>query len=185
MSLAKAVSDGLKNRECKRTALQEQPPVPYVPKKDKVQDAVTMMKGLQIKSSIHKDMALNFSMCNSGTKEAMLMHVTATLDIIKQRGHFQAYKDAQALYVAKKEAAKQARADLSLLDRAGKGSRKSKKSSNKAKEAKDVTKALDQEMQATFLADLKKAKEATKNAKGVMTPATNKMLVFYTGLPSV
>jgi hypothetical protein len=83
MSLAKAVPDGLRNCECKRTSLREQTPVPYVPKKDEVQDAMSTMKGLQIKISIGKDTTLNFSVWNSGTKEVMLMHVTVTLDAIK------------------------------------------------------------------------------------------------------
>jgi hypothetical protein len=55
------------------------------------------------------------------------MHEMVTLDAIKKRGHFQADKEAQMLYVTKKEAVKQAKADLSLLDRAGEGSEKSKK----------------------------------------------------------
>jgi hypothetical protein len=62
------------------------------------------MNGLQLKTSIAKDTPLNFPMWNSGTKEAMLMHVTVTLDAIKKRGHFKAYKEAQVLYVEKKEA---------------------------------------------------------------------------------
>ncbi len=51
-----------------------------------------MMKGLRLKTSIGKDRTLNFPMWNSGTKETMLMHVIATLDAIKKRGHFKAYK---------------------------------------------------------------------------------------------
>ncbi len=70
------------------------------------------------------------------------MQVTATLDTIKKCGHLQAFKEAQVLYVAKKEAAKQAKAGLSLLNKVGAGSGKSKKSSKKAKEAKGVTEAL-------------------------------------------
>jgi hypothetical protein len=97
------------------------------------------MKGLQLKNSISKDRTLHFPMWNSGMKEAMLMHMTVTLDAIKKRGHFQAYKEAQALYVAKKEGAKQAKAGLSLLDGASKGLGKSTKSLKKAKEAKGVT----------------------------------------------
>ena len=113
------------------------------------------------------------------------MHVGLTLDAIKKRGHFQAYKEAQALYVAKKEAAKQAKAGLSLLDGAGKGSEKSKKSSKKAKEPKSITGASDQEMQANFQADLVKAKEVAENAKGMMTAAANTMFTFYANLLSV
>jgi hypothetical protein len=182
MSLAKVVPDGLRNRECKRTAPREHPPVPYVPEKDEVQEAVSTMKGLQTKTSIREDTTFNFSMWNSGTEEAMLMHVTATLDTIKKRGHFEAYKEAQVLYVAKKEVVKQAKAGLSLLDGASKGSEKSKKSSEKAKEPKVTTRASDQEMQANFQADLAKAKEAAENAKGAMTAAANKMFAFYANL---
>jgi hypothetical protein len=36
------------------------------------------------------------------------MHVMAVLDALKNHGHFKAYKEAQALYVDKTEAAKQA-----------------------------------------------------------------------------
>jgi hypothetical protein len=63
------------------------------------------------------------------------MHVGSTLDAIKKRGHYQDYEEAQALYVSQKEVAKQAKADLALLDGVSKGSGKSKKSSKKAKEA--------------------------------------------------
>jgi hypothetical protein len=58
---------------------------------------MSTMKGLQLKTSIGRDTTLNFPVWNSGTKEAMLMHVTVTLDAIKKCGHFKAYKEAQAL----------------------------------------------------------------------------------------
>jgi hypothetical protein len=141
MSLTKLVPDGLKPQGCERLRLHEPPPVPYVPKKDEVQGAVSSMKGLQLKTLIDKDTTLNFFVWNSGTKEAMLMHVMATLDAIKKRGCFKAYKEAQALYVEKKEVVKSAKASLSLLDGASKGSGKSKKTLTKAKEAKGVTEA--------------------------------------------
>jgi hypothetical protein len=56
--------------------------------------------------------------------------------------------------VEKKEAVKLVKACLSLLDGASKGLGKSKKTSKKAKEAKGMTKAPDNNMQATFQADL-------------------------------
>jgi hypothetical protein len=100
MSLAKLVPDDLKPRECKRLCLRESPPVPYMPKKDEVQEAISRMKGLQLKISINKDTTLNFPVWMvSGTKEAMLMHMTATLDAIKKHGNFKVYKEAQALYI--------------------------------------------------------------------------------------
>ncbi len=107
------------------------------------------------------------------------MHVGLTFDTIKKRGHFQAYNKALALYEAKEQAAKQAKADLALLDKDREGTKKSKKFSTKAKETKaKEAKTADPEMQATFLADNKKAKEATENAKGTMTAVASKMFGF-------
>jgi hypothetical protein len=48
-----------------------------------------------------------------------------------------------------------------------------------------LTEAPELKMQATFQADLEKAKEVTENAKGAMTAAANKMFVFYAKLLSV
>jgi hypothetical protein len=47
MSIAKAVPEGIKDRECKRFTLQEPPPVPYVPEKDPVQETVPLLKSDQ------------------------------------------------------------------------------------------------------------------------------------------
>jgi hypothetical protein len=55
MSLAKSVLDGLKPQECKRIKLREPPPIPYIPKKDEVQEEVARLKNLQIKTSLEMD----------------------------------------------------------------------------------------------------------------------------------
>jgi hypothetical protein len=47
MSLMKAVPKGIRDKECKRFALQEHPPVPYVPKKDPIQETVSALKSDQ------------------------------------------------------------------------------------------------------------------------------------------
>ncbi len=60
MSLMKSVPEGLKPQECERTKLREPPPAPYMPVKDEVQEEVTKMRNLQIKTSLEKDTALNF-----------------------------------------------------------------------------------------------------------------------------
>ena len=96
MSLLKAVPDGLKPRECKRTKLREPPPVPYVPTKDEVQEEDAKLKNLEIKTTTEKDTTLNFLMWHkNGTCKAFLMHVTAVIDAIKKRGHFHDYKKAE------------------------------------------------------------------------------------------
>jgi hypothetical protein len=167
MSLAKLVPAGLKPQECTRLHPREPPPVPYMPEKDEVQEEVSRMKNLQIKTSIKKDTALNFPMCyDNKTKEAFLMHMTAVLDAIKKSGHFKDYKEAQAAYLEQKEAVKSAKPSLVLLDGASEGSGKSRKNSKKDKEAKAKSKEADgatkvpkDPMRATFQANLEKAKK--------------------------
>jgi hypothetical protein len=62
------------------------------------------MENLLLKTSIDKDTTLNFLVWYSnGTKEAMLMHVMATLDAIKKRGHFKAYNEARGSTWSKKK----------------------------------------------------------------------------------
>jgi hypothetical protein len=59
MSLAKAVPKCIKDRECKRFALQERPPVPYVPEKDHVEETVSLLKSDQsLKTTIGVDAEL-------------------------------------------------------------------------------------------------------------------------------
>ncbi len=65
MSLAKSVPDDLKPQECKRLCLREPPPIPYVPVKDEVQEEVSKMRNLQLKTSLEKDITLN--LCDGGT----------------------------------------------------------------------------------------------------------------------
>ncbi len=89
MSLSKSVPKGLNHCECKRTKLCKPPPVPYIPEKDKVQEDVSKLRQLQIKTSLEKDTTLNFAVWQeNGTREAILMHVTVVLDAIKKHGHF-------------------------------------------------------------------------------------------------
>ncbi len=92
MSIVKTVPDGLRARECKQIKLRKPPPVPYVPVKDEVQDEVVRMHNMEIKTTIEKDTTLNFSVWQeNGTREIFLMHVTAVIDAIKKRGHFEDY----------------------------------------------------------------------------------------------
>jgi hypothetical protein len=48
MSFAKAVPKGIKDRECKRFALRERPPVPYVPEKDPVQKRFPLSRATRV-----------------------------------------------------------------------------------------------------------------------------------------
>jgi hypothetical protein len=206
MSLTKSVPNGLKPRKCDCTKLREPPPVPYIPKKDKVQEEVAKLRNLQIKTLLEKDTTLNFPVWHeNGTQEAFLMHVTAVLDAIKKHGHFKDYKKAERAYVEHKQVVESAKAGLALLGgtSAGKKDRK-KKALTKAKEAakEALAKVPDPEseakeaeaeeapevtkdtMRAGFQVDLEKAKQAQKITKGAITTAASKMFAFYSNLLS-
>jgi hypothetical protein len=116
----KSVSEELKPQECKCTKLCEPPPVHYVPMKEEVQEEVAKLRNLEIKTAIKKDTTLNLSVWHENrTREAFLMHVTAVLDAIEKRGHFQDYNKAEKVQEEAKKAVESARAALSLLDGSG------------------------------------------------------------------
>jgi hypothetical protein len=132
------------------------------------------------------------------------MHVTVVLDTMKKRGHFKDYDRAQKAYEEAKKAAELVEAGLALLEgtNAGTTSKHKKKALVKTKEAakeilvkaqetepetKDAEEApgvTDNLMKAGFQADLEKAKQAQKTAKGAMTAAANLMFMFYSNLLS-
>ncbi len=135
MSLLKMVPEGLKPQDCKRVKLCEPPPVPYVPTKDEVQDDVSRMQSLEIKTTIEKDTTLNFAVWQeNGTRKAFLMHVTAVLNTIKKCGHVKDYKMAAKEYEGDKKAVESAKAGLALLNGTGEKVKKScKKRPRKAR----------------------------------------------------
>jgi hypothetical protein len=201
MSLLKSVPEGLKPQECECTKLCKPPPVPYVPTKDEVQEEVAKLRNLEIKTTIKKDTTLNFLVWHkNGTCEAFLMHVTAVLDAIKKRGHFQDYEKAEKVHKEAKKAVESARAALSLLDGTGMKSKrvckkkareaaekalaKAQDSKSEAREAEEASKVNDDSMKAGFLEDLEKAKQAQSTVKGTMTAAVSKMFTFYLNLLS-
>jgi hypothetical protein len=70
MSLAKAVPEGIKDRECERFALQEPPPVPYMPEKDPVQETASLLKSDQsLKTTIEYNAKLCLPIWDFGTRE--------------------------------------------------------------------------------------------------------------------
>ncbi len=85
MSLAKAAHDGLKDRECKKMALSERPPIPYVPEKDSVQEAVSSYKDNHLKTLIKEGTELRAPIWHSGKRDAFLIHVGSAREAIKKR----------------------------------------------------------------------------------------------------
>jgi hypothetical protein len=71
MSLAKAVPEGIRDKECKRFALQEHPPVSYILEKGPVQETVSALKSDQsLKTTIGEDAELRLLIWHCGTCEA-------------------------------------------------------------------------------------------------------------------
>ncbi len=159
------------------------------------------MRNLKIKTTIENNTTLNFPVWHKNrTREAFLMHMTAVLDAIKKRGHFQDYKKSEKVHKEAKKTVESARAGLSLLDGTGAKSRwfhkkkakeaakkalaKAQDSKSEAREAKEASKVDDYSMKAGFLEDLEKAKQDQSTAKGAMTTAASKMFTFYSNLLS-
>jgi hypothetical protein len=139
MSLAKAVPEDIRDKECKRFALGECPPVPYVPEKDPVQETVSTLKCDQsLKTTIGEDAELCLPIWHCGKSKAFFMHVSTALKAIKKRGTFKAYKEAQEAYVEQCKMAKQAKAALAILPApTSKGKKDSKKASAKKSPEKE------------------------------------------------
>jgi hypothetical protein len=201
MSLLKSIPEGLKPQECERTKLREPPPVPYIPTKDEVQEEVSRLRNLEIKTTIEKDTTVNFPVWQeNGMREAFLMHVMAVLDAIKKSGHFYDYEKAEVVHKEAKKSIESSRAGLSLLDGTGTKSKwfckkkareaaekalaKAPNSESEAREAKEASDVNDDSMKAGFLDDLEKAEQAQSTAKGAMTTAASKMFTFYSNLLS-
>ena len=163
MSIAKAVPEGIKDRECKRFALQESPPVPYVPEKDPIQESVSLLKGDQsLKTTIGADAELRLPIWHCGMREAFLMHVSSALDAIKKRGTFKAYKGAHEAYVEQRKAAKEAKANMSLF----------RTTASKGKKAKKGTEKTSKEASGKNRSEKEKASQKTKEGAALpYTPA--------------
>jgi hypothetical protein len=87
MSLVKPVPKGIKDRECKRFALRERPPVPYVPEKDLVQETVSLLKSDQsLKTTIGVDAEIRLPIWHCRMCKAFLMHVSSALNAIEKQG---------------------------------------------------------------------------------------------------
>ncbi len=194
MSLAKAVPNGIKDKECERFTLREHPPVAYMPERDPVQETVSALKSdPSLKTTIREDVEFHVPIWHTGMCKAFLMHVSTALNTIKKQGTFKAYKEDLEAYVEQREAVKQAKATLALLMApASKGEKTSKKSSKKAsekaskkdKEGMALANAPAPEVRMENQAGYKKAKFATETAKNKCKAVATKMFQFYANLLS-
>ena len=85
MSHAKAAPEGLRPEECKRNAGRIKPPIPYIPEKDVIQEAVESNANT-LKLTLPHKVELRVPVWSKGTPEQFLVHVQQALDAIRQKG---------------------------------------------------------------------------------------------------
>ena len=90
MTLSKAVPKGLKPQECERGSGRNKPPIPYIPEKDELQEAVKSGTST-IKLTLPGKVELWVSIWTSSTQEQFVMHVQQAISAIRQKGLKDAY----------------------------------------------------------------------------------------------
>jgi hypothetical protein len=72
--------------KCEKFTLRKCPLIPYVPKKDCVQETVSLFKNNHLKMQISKGIGLRIPIWHSGTHEAFLIHVGLPENLSRKRG---------------------------------------------------------------------------------------------------
>jgi len=94
--MSKAVLDGLKPQECKRGSGQVKPLIPYIPEKDKLQEAVESTASIKLTLPTKVELRVT---CSRYSRESHHAHPTA-IAAIKVKGLQENY---EKLVLAKKE----------------------------------------------------------------------------------
>ncbi len=85
MSHAKVAPEGLKPQECERSMGRSRPPIPYIPVKDVIKEAVDSSANM-LKLMLPHRVELRVPVWSKGTPEQFLVHVQQALDAIRQKG---------------------------------------------------------------------------------------------------
>eukprot|EP00804_Cyclotella_cryptica_P008114 CCRYP_004598-RA/>CCRYP_004598-RA protein AED:0.23 eAED:0.23 QI:0/-1/0/1/-1/1/1/0/158 len=88
--MSKAVPDGLKPQECEHGSGPVKPPIPYIPEKDDLQEAVELTAS--IKLTLTTKVELRVSVWSRGTPEKFLVHGQQAIAAIKAKGLQEAYE---------------------------------------------------------------------------------------------
>ncbi len=184
MNLAKAVPDGLKDHKCKKITLHKHLPIPYVPKKECVQEIVSVFKDNHLMTHIGKGTELCVPIWNSGMPKAFLFHVGSTWDAIEKKGYFKAYDEANKAHQEYCRAIKQAKAQLTKLDGSTGREAGSFKKSKKAYESTEASQA-DPALCADLLTEIKQTQSTADKAKARGEQAAANKFQFYANLLSV
>jgi hypothetical protein len=85
MSHTKVAPEGLNPQECERNMGRSKPPIPYIPKKDVLQEAVDSSANT-LKLTLPHKVELCIPVWSKGTPEQILVHIQLALDAIRQKG---------------------------------------------------------------------------------------------------
>ena len=88
--------EGLKALECKRNQGCNRPPIPNIPEKDVVQEALETGTQL-LKLTLPHIQKMKFIMLSHGTPENFLMHVQQALSTIWQEGLYNLYESTKVI----------------------------------------------------------------------------------------
>ena len=88
-------------------ALRERPPIPYVPKKDSVQEMVSSFKDNHLKTLINEGTKLRVPIWHSGMCKAFLIQVGSAWEAIKKKRYFKSYKEYSGTFADKRDKVKQ------------------------------------------------------------------------------
>ncbi len=202
--MQKSVPEGLRPQECERTKLREPLPVPNVPVKDEVQEEVTKMRNLQIKTSLEKDTTLNFPVWHENNMVSFSYACDSNTECHQERLYVQGLQEGpeglcgsqesgwvgrgwsspawQNQLGAKKNCKKKALAKAK--EAVKEALAKTPESESETKEAEEATQVTEDTMKAGFQVDLEKAKKEVEDAQGAMTAAASEMFAFYLNLLS-
>ena len=88
--MSEAVPEGLKPQECERGSGRVKPPIPYIPEKDDLKEAVD--SSASIKLTLPTKVELRVCMWSRGTPEKFIVHVQQAIAAIKAKGLQEAYE---------------------------------------------------------------------------------------------
>ena len=152
LKMSKAVPEGLKPQECERGSGRVRPPIPYIPEKDDLNEAVE--SNASIKLTLPTKVELRVSVWTRGTPEKFLMHVQQAIAAIKAKGLQEAY---ERLVRAEKECNEKLEEAVLNRDLAG----------GEGKDDSVLSKAVE------------KAEEAQAKAKSAVVHVANQIFQLY------
>jgi hypothetical protein len=94
MSHTKVAPEGLKPHESEWNTGRSRPPIPYIPKKDVIQEAVDSSANM-LKLALPHKVELRIPVWSKGTPEQFLVHIQQALDAISQKGLLTAHEKAE------------------------------------------------------------------------------------------